>query len=316
MCTNDIDTNKSVARWIDPGAVWMPGSVPLLARQQTVPLMTTDADPARLYLDLMKKTLLFSLWKDPGKPLETFYYRVPAPLRPLARLTVSLLRLVHLRLVWYVEYSEHEREVGRTWPSLGDTMIGRKRLDNIQLCVEKALRDQIPGDLIETGVWRGGACIFMRAILAAYGDRNRRVFVADSFGGLPKPSEEKYPHDQGDSLHIEEYLAVSQEQVASNFRKYGLLDNRVVFLKGWFKDTLPTAAIDKLGVMRLDGDMYESTADALKALYPKLSQGGFCIIDDYALPGCRQAVDDYRRHHGIECPLLEVDWTGRYWRKE
>ena len=94
-----------------------------------------------------------------------------------------------------------------------------------------------------------------------------------------------------------------------------MLFRSVVFLKGWFKDTLPRAPIERLAVLRLDGDMYGSTMDALDNLYPKLSGGGFCIVDDYALPACRQAVDDYRARHGIGAPLLEVDWTGRYWRK-
>ena len=110
---------------------------------------------------------------------------------------------------------------------------------------------------------------------------------------------------------------MSQETVAEHFRKYGLLDEQVVFLKGWFKDTLPVAPIEKLAVMRLDGDMYASTMDALVSLYPKLQKGGFCIIDDFgAVRGCREAVADYRAQHKIEAPIHEIDWTGRYWRKE
>ena len=156
----------------------------------------------------------------------------------------------------------------------------------------------------------------MRAILAVYGAQNRRVFVADSFAGLPKPDLERYPQDKGDTLYKQNFLAVSQEQVAANFKKYGLLDDQVVFLKGWFKDTLPTAPIQQLAVMRLDGDMYESTMDALNALYSKLSKGGFCIIDDYFLPGCRQAVEDFRAREKITSPLIEIDRVARFWRKE
>lgn len=113
-----------------------------------------------------------------------------------------------------------------------DTMIGLKRLDNIQFCVENVLKDNIQGDLIETGVWRGGACIFMRAILAAYGITDRRVFVADSFEGLPKLDEKEYPQDKEDKLCIERFLSLSKEEVENNFRRYGLLDEQVVFLKG------------------------------------------------------------------------------------
>ncbi len=105
------------------------------------------------------------------------------------------------------------------------------------------------------------------------------------------------------------------EQVQSNFRAYDLLDDQVVFLKGWFKDTLPTAPIEKLAILRLDGDMYESTMDGLNNLYDKLSPGGFCIVDDYGLPGCKLAIDDYRKEHGITDVMIQVDWTGWYWRK-
>jgi hypothetical protein len=114
---------------------------------------------------------------------------------------------------------------------------------------------------------------------------------------------------------MHDQLAVSQEDVAENFRKYDLLDDQVVFLKGWFKDSLPEAPIESLAVMRLDGDMYESTMDALTSLYPKLSAGGFCIIDDYALPGCKKAVDDYRRDNDISSALQTIDWSSCFWEK-
>jgi hypothetical protein len=83
------------------------------------------------------------------------------------------------------------------------------------------------------------------------------------------------------------------EEVKKNFEKYNLLDNNVKFLKGWFKDTLPSAPIESLAILRLDGDLYESTMDGLINLYSKLSKGGFIIIDDWgAFPACKQAVKD------------------------
>jgi hypothetical protein len=86
-------------------------------------------------------------------------------------------------------------------------------------------------------------------------------------------------------------------------------------LKGWFSDTLPKAPIERLAILRLDGDMYGSTMDALNALYSKLSPGGYCIIDDFHLDGCRKAVEDFRRDHSITAPIQEIDWAGRFWRK-
>ena len=196
-------------------------------------------------------------------------------------------------------------------------MIGLKRLDNLQFCIETVIREGVKGDLIETGVWRGGACILMRAVLSAYSIKDRKVFVVDSFEGLPKPDPKRFPVDQGDRHHMASYLAVSQEDVENNFKKYNLLDDKVVFLKGWFKDTLPKAPIEKLAILRLDGDMYGSTWDALSNLYPRLSEGGFCIIDDYGLEGCKRAVDDYRTQHMINTVIKKIDlYGGIYWRKE
>ena len=101
-----------------------------------------------------------------------------------------------------------------------------------------------------------------------------------------------------------------------NFRRYDLLDEQVQFLKGWFSDTLPTAPIDKLAVLRLDGDMYASTMDALDALYDKVSPGGYVIVDDYgAVPACAKAIHDYRDAHGVKDELVEIDWASVYWRK-
>lgn len=209
-----------------------------------------------------------------------------------------------------------QREVGRDWPPNAATMVGLRRLENVQDCVTRVIQEQVPGDLIETGVWRGGTTIFMRALLAAFGEANRRVWVADSFQGLPLPDDTNYPADAGQDLSIYPELAIHVEDVKANFEKYELLDDQVRFLVGWFKDTLPTAPVDKLAVIRLDGDLYQSTMDALASLYPKLSISGFVIVDDYgAFPSCRQAVMDYREAHGITEEMVTVDWTGMYWRR-
>jgi hypothetical protein len=274
--------------------------------------------PETLYLDLLKKTLTFTLWKEPGIPIDAFAYRRSGLSRRVIHLLARALGRFDLRLVREACYDDAQRIEGAIWPMYADTMIGLKRLDNVQACIETVLRDRIEGDLIETGVWRGGACIFMRAILAAYGITDRKVFVADSFQGLPPPDLKSYPHDR-DSPSInekEKFLAVSQEQVAANFARYGLLDDQVVFLPGWFHETLPTAPIAKLAVLRADGDMYGSTMETLSNLYPKLSPGGYCIIDDYALPRCKRAVDDYRAAQNIQSPLVTIDWTGVFWRKD
>ncbi|MEU0475949.1 TylF/MycF/NovP-related O-methyltransferase [Streptomyces olivaceus] len=201
-----------------------------------------------------------------------------------------------------------------------DTMVSRDRLDNIQQATATVIREGVPGDFIETGVWRGGSCILMRAALTAYGDKTRKVWVADSFDGFPPPTD-KYPSDpwKGQSQDIIGTMGVSLkvtfDEVKDRFARYGLLDERVEFLTGFFANTLPNAPIEKLAILRLDGDLYQSTYEALEALYPKLSVGGYCIIDDYFYTMCSKAVDDYRREHGIDEPIEAVDWTCVQWRK-
>ncbi len=265
----------------------------------------------KLYLQLMKKALLNSIH---GEIEDT-------PVENVHGIRKQLLRVVGgqgTHLVKRREIRDQDRQNGNIypWPLHAHTMIGEKRLDNLWQCMSGAIESGVEGDVIETGVWRGGATIFMRAVFKAYGITDRSVWVADSFQGLPPPNAEMYPADAGDSHYVEDGLRVTLEQVQQNFAKYDLLDNQVKFLKGWFKDTLPTSPISKLAVMRLDGDMYESTMDALNALYPKLSIGGYVIVDDFGyLKSCEQAVNDYRNRHGISDPIERIDWTGAFWRR-
>jgi len=271
------------------------------------------SDAATLYLDLLKKMLTRSGFESDYRPVTGWEGTVTG------RVAGALQRLLatrNLQLRRRVTSDPTYRLDGRDMPNEGETMIGLKRLDNLQYCVTDVIARNVPGDLIEAGVWRGGAAIFMRAILRAFDDTTRHVWVADSFQGLPKPDEGRYPADRGDRHWTSRPLAVSRSVVQENFERYGLFDDRVHFLEGWFKDTLPIAPIDQIAVMRLDGDMYESTMDALRALYPKLAVGGFVIIDDYgAVPGCKVATDDFRTEHGITDEIQQIDWTGVFWQR-
>jgi O-methyltransferase len=209
------------------------------------------------------------------------------------------------------------RAEGRDWPPTAETMVGRVRLDNVAWCARTAIDDGIRGDLAECGVWRGGVVALLRGILAAYEITDRVVWAADSFEGLPVPDVDRYPQDEGyDWSHVG-VLKVDLDDVRANLARYGLLDDQVRFLPGWFEDTLPTAPIEALAVLRIDGDLYQSTMDVLRALEPKVSAGGFVIVDDYHgwIP-CRQAVDDYRAEGAIAAPIETVDWTAVWWRVE
>jgi O-methyltransferase len=212
---------------------------------------------------------------------------------------------------------EAERAEGRDWPPHAETMVGRRRLDHVRRCVEDVLERGVPGDLAECGVWRGGVLALMRACLEAHGDAERVVWGADSFEGLPVPDVERYPQDDGyDWSHVAA-LKVDRAAVERNLARYDLLDDRVRLLEGWFEDTLPTAPIERLAVLRLDGDLYQSTMDVLTALEPKVSPGGWVIVDDYyGWEPCRRAVEDHRTRHGITAPIEPIDWMGACWRKD
>ncbi|MEX0621302.1 MAG: TylF/MycF/NovP-related O-methyltransferase [Solirubrobacterales bacterium] len=277
-------------------------------------------DSGDRYLALIKKTLQFSLWTQPPRPIAYFEPLRPSPFKRMAlgllRLASRLLKTRGLLIAKDVRPDPERLELGVVWPfpNYGETMIGPRRMDNLEYCMRTVIEEKVPGDLIETGVWRGGACIFMRAILAAYGITDRTVFLADSFEGLPPPSPDRPEDNDGDDFHKMKDLCVDLESVKENFRKYGLLDDQVVFLKGWFSDTLPVAPMEKIAVLRLDGDMYDSTMVALENLHPKVSPGGFVIIDDYNLEPCRAAVIDYRDHHGIKAEMVRIDEAGVFWR--
>jgi O-methyltransferase len=269
------------------------------------------APAAELYLSLLKRALTGSLSRHE-------YRRVaPQPWfkRQVYRALVAAVQKRGIEVVRKIPLDVEKRRQGLDWPEDAETMIGMERMDNLEFCVSDVLRRGVPGDLIETGVWRGGAAILMRGVLKAYGDSQRRVWVADSFQGLPHPDPQRFPSDAGDPHWTFTALAVSQDQVKDNFARYGLLDDQVQFLPGWFRDTLPTAPIEQLSILRIDGDMYESTIEALNFLFPKVAPGGYVIIDDYGcLPACRAAVDDYRSEHEITEALQTIDWTGVYWK--
>jgi len=265
------------------------------------------------YIELLKKALRNSLYSDDKNPtkidlgqmwlfkryLKVKYRKYPA---------LDGLKLSPRQLYWTKQ--------GNLIPS--HTLGSEANVDNVHFCTEAVIREGVPGDLLEAGVFRGGQSILMKGILDAWGETDRKVILADSFEGLPTPD----PSSDMDDVLAHEMLGrvgsftASLETVKENFDRYGLLDDRVVFIKGWFNKTLPTAPIDKLAIMRLDADYYESTMDALTNLYPKLSVGGWVILDDYGHPmGCRTAVNEFREANGIEDPIQMADDHVGFWQR-
>jgi O-methyltransferase len=270
-------------------------------------------DPSReLYIELLKRVLTrYGFSDDDWRELR------------LTRAPLSVLQPVldGLRKRGFVigralKYDRRHRACGLDWPVHAETMVGLRRLDNLHECIRTIIRDNVPGDLVETGVWRGGASIFMKGVLTAYGE-TRDLWLADSFEGLPAPDEANFPSDKGWRFDKASwYLAVSEDQVRENFKRYELLDEHVKFVKGWFRDTLGSLPVSQISLLRLDGDLYESTIQALEPLYPRLSAGGYCVIDDYgAVKGCEEAVHDYRAKHNISEPIVDIDGSGVFWRK-
>lgn len=271
--------------------------------------------PAQRYLDLLAASLLDELQPENG-------FRVLYLRRCLAgseRFDPRLYLDVRRHPDWprYQQLQSIGRLVDDDLDNLGfaPTMIGRARLDHLRWCLDQVRDGAIPGDLMECGVWRGGAALFLRGYLAAHGIADRRVWVADSFQGVPPP---RLPEDAGLDLSAARYpqLAVPLDTVRETFRRHGLLDRQVVFLAGWFRDTLPAAPVERLALLRIDADLYESTRDILQHLYGRLSPGGFVIVDDYhCIEPCRRAVDEFRLEAGIGEPLERIDWTAVWWRR-
>lgn len=270
-------------------------------------------DPSRaLYIELLKRMLTRYGFSDEE------WRELRLTRRPLSvfQPVLETLRKRGVVVGRAVKYDKRHRACGLDWPVHAETMVGLRRLDNLHECIRTIIHDDVPGDLVETGVWRGGASIFMKGVLTAYGD-TRDIWLADSFEGLPPPDEINFPHDKGWRFDkASSYLAVSEDEVRDNFRRYGLWDEHVKFVKGWFRDTLSTLPATRISLLRLDGDLYESTIQALEPLYPRLSVGGFCVIDDYgAVTACEEAVHDYRQQHNITDPIIDIDGSGVFWRK-
>lgn len=305
-----------------------------------------SASGEALYLDLMKRAVVNILYED-----EPYFVYVGEEIRRSDGFELPA------------------RVAGEDAPTTAHSMVGVRRLDNLQFCIESALCEGVPGDIIETGVLSGGASIFCRAVLKAHHVEDRRVIACDTFVGLPAPPvamgmflvvntlarplvylllsipsrrwhrflfrlfqrrlRKNFPKVEapGDDMVAFSIWCIRNmplgprresglEYIKSNFARYGLLDDQVVFLKGFFSDTLPEAAINHVAVLRLDGDTYESTMDVLVHMYPKLSRDGYCIIDDYnAFSDCRRAVDEYRQKQNITDEIITVDRIAVYWRK-
>jgi O-methyltransferase len=212
---------------------------------------------------------------------------------------------------------QYEPEVDmnlRNYTEYSYTLVGQKRLGNLQHCIEDILSNEVPGDFLEAGVWRGGCSIFMRAVLAAYECTHRNVWLADSFEGLP-PSDKRQDSQYEMDSSIFPFLSATIDEVKRNFERFGLLDEQVKFIPGWFRDSLNPTETGTLALLRIDCDLYDSTITVLESLYHRVCSGGWVIVDDYGiLPPCKDAVDEFRLKNNIQSPLEKVDEQAVYWQ--
>jgi hypothetical protein len=195
------------------------------------------------------------------------------------------------------------------------TMVRYDRLSNAFDLANQIERDGIKGAIVECGVWRGG-CIATMAWVSKQVGSNRHIWLFDSFEGLPKPVEKDGEKGQ---LHIGDYAAPQQAAEEILFKILKIDPNQVHIVKGWFQDSLPLTKdqVGPIAILRLDGDLYESTKFPLNHLYPQVVHGGYVIIDDYGCwEGCQIATDEFIANSGIDIQLEVIDDKGRYWQKK
>jgi hypothetical protein len=162
-------------------------------------------------------------------------------------------------------------------------------------------RRGIEGDIVETGCWKGGTAAFM-AYVSKHNGSNRMTWMFDSFEGFPSLKENDAIGSPSPHVFTEGYLATPVQDAHKITRILGVEQNTRI-VKGWFKDTLPKAAIGKIAILRMDADFYEATMETLEALYDKVAKGGYVVIDDFQYEGCRRALYDFFSKRGIG-PLL------------
>jgi len=232
------------------------------------------------------------------------------------------LLMVHQNLL--AEFKDMEPELLELYEGCkAFTMTSIERLYSLYKSIEYLCRSGIAGDLAECGVWRGGSCMLMARVLLGHRDTARRIFMYDTFAGHPRPDAEKDIDIWGNRAIDEwqrreasgttrEWGFASLAETRANLTSTGYPEDRLVFVEGMVEKTVPESGPERLALLRLDTDWYESARAALHHLYPRLVPGGILIIDDYGhYKGQRQAVDSYFREIGCAPLLHRIDYSCR-----
>ena len=202
------------------------------------------------------------------------------------------------------------------------TMTSPERLHAVCEAVRYVENSGIGGAIVECGVWRGGSMMAAALTLLSLSSTERDLFLFDTFEGMSPPDQEDisiagerasdlgelHEKTEADRFWCYAPLEVVRQAVFST----GYPSQKFHFLKGQVEDTLPTGAPDKIAILRLDTDWYESTRHELETLYPRLVRGGVLIVDDYGhWQGARKAVDEYIKKNNLKLFLSRTDYTGR-----
>ena len=208
------------------------------------------------------------------------------------------------------------------------TWDGYRRLSMMEELILDTLTNNIEGDIAEAGVWKGAMPIFFAKIID-HSKSKKKIINFDSFCGCPTldngNNETLYLGNSND-IKIKTFdkkwggaLSYSLDDVKNNFKKFNLLKDNIVFIKGYFCNTLPYLESNlRLSILRIDCDLYQSTYEVLEYLYPKLNKGGYVIFDDYKFPESKQAIIDYRDKNNINtsCCFGKTFDNILFWKKE
>lgn len=199
------------------------------------------------------------------------------------------------------------------------TMVSYLRLSNVYELAKLIEKNKIEGVFVECGVWKGG-CAALMGVVADRAKSGRKVWLFDSFEGLPEPTDRDEPDKKG--VEAKEYtkkcLASLEDVERIFFSILKINKENVVIRKGWFQETVPKAKqeIGSIALLRLDADWYESTKCCLDNLYDNVISGGYIVIDDYGFwGGCKKAVGEFLESRKLNVDLINIDNTGVYFQK-
>ena len=202
------------------------------------------------------------------------------------------------------------------------TMTSIERLFSLTNAVKYIVQNDVPGDIVECGVWKGGSMMAVAKTLTKLGDRSRNLYLFDTFSGMTEPSDKDFDFRGNEAAEILRnsnkeddisfWCCAQLNSVREAMYSTGYEQEKIHFIKGMVEETIPKYAPNNISILRLDTDWYESTKHELIHLFPRLSKNGVIIIDDYGYwKGAKLAVDEYFSQNKIPIFLCRIDDTGR-----